>query len=74
MEKKNTKKVFFEIDRQKYETGKTRKVIEVPRHKQEKKDMLRSMIYKVAKTRWQTIPAYQATLERTGMMELLDSI
>ena len=74
MEKKNTKKVWVEIDHQKYETGKTRKVTHVPKLKQEKKDMLKSMILKVARTRWQTIPAYQATLERTGMMELLDSL
>lgn len=68
------KRITIDVENQTYEVGKIKKVTNVPKNKTDAKEMLRKMILKVGHQRWCTISASLATLEKQGMMELLEAL
>lgn len=68
------KRITIDVENQTYEVGKLKKVTNIPKKKTDTKELLKKMILKVGHQRWSTIPASQATLEKQGMMELLEAL
>lgn len=64
-----------QVNDQTYEVSyQDRLVTELPRGKKARIERLRNLIYLKLRERWQRIPKYQATLEKTAFNELLDNI
>lgn len=64
-----------EIGKQAYEVDcKKGNVTYIPRNKEEKKQLLRQIVFLKLRDRWMKIPEKLATLERQTIRELIDSI
>lgn len=71
----NGSKCAKDIDEQRYEVNcKNPLVTYIPRKTEDRKRMLKMVTYKACRDRWRVIPRKMATLERTMISELIDSL
>lgn len=63
-----------QIDRQVYDVPSDQYITDVPRSKQAKKDRLQALVFHLLQRRWEQLPRERATLEKTGIKELIDSL
>ena len=68
------RKLLKNVDKQNYEVDcKSRNVTYIPRNKDEKKQLLKNLVFLKLSERWMKIPSNIATLERQTFKELIES-
>lgn len=69
------RKKLKEIDKQTYEVDCVKgNVTYIPRSKDERKQMLKNIVFTKLSERWMKVPANVATLERQCIKELIDNL
>jgi len=65
---------YTEIDNQLYAVPKGKAVTFIPAAKEDKKQRLKAIIFNLLRKRWYELPKERATLERTAIKELINSL
>ena len=65
---------YTKIDRQVYAVPEGKTITFIPAAKEDKKQRLKAIIFNLLRKRWYELPKERATLERTCIKELIDSL
>jgi len=65
---------YTEIDNQLYAVPKGKAITFIPAAKEDKKQRLKAIVFNLLRKRWYELPKERATLERTCIKELIDSL
>lgn len=65
---------YTEIDNQLYAVPKGKAITFIPAAKEDKKQRLKAIIFNLLRKRWYELPKERATLEKTAIKELIDSL